>query len=69
MHDGQSTGATAIKEDPVRGMTGSFSRLGYLWQMPRLPPSQSAVMPGLLVGLASGFRRTCQQPGSRTSGT
>ncbi len=38
-----------------------LSRLGYLWQMPRLPPSQSAVMPGLLVGLASGFRRTCQQ--------
>jgi hypothetical protein len=23
--------------------------------MPRLPPGQSAMMPGLLVGLASGF--------------
>jgi len=51
------------------GMTGSFLDLPTCGRCPGLPLSQSAVMPGLPAGARIGFHRTCQQPGSRTSGT
>jgi hypothetical protein len=47
----------------------TLSRLGYLWYLPRLPPSPSAVMAGLLTGLGSGFAARASKSGRGTSGT